>query len=186
MVARADAAAATRQRIAAAAWAAFAARPYDDVRLADVASEAGVSVQTVHSTFGQKEELFVAAWKWMTRTDRRAKAPVGDVKQAVRLLYDAYESDGDAVMRLLAQEDRIPAVREMTDDGRLYQREWVARTFAPLLADMPAAARRRRHAALIVALDLYTWKLLRRDMGLPRATAERIVIEMIAATEGAL
>jgi AcrR family transcriptional regulator len=185
MVARADAAAATRHRIAAAAWAQFSARPYDDVRLADVASDAGVSVQTVHSVFGHKDELFVAAWRWMTRTDRRSTAPVGDLKCAVRLLYDSYESGGDAVLRLLAQEDRIPAVRKMTDDGRSYQRDWVARTFAPLLADLPAAARRRRHAALIVATDLYTWKLLRRDMRLPRGTAERIVMEMIAATKGA-
>jgi AcrR family transcriptional regulator len=185
MVARADAATATRQRIAATAWAHFAARPYDDVRLADIASDAAVSVQTVHSAFGQKDELFVAAWRWMTRTDRRATAPIGDVKNAVRLLYDSYESGGDAVLRLLAQEDRIPAVRQMTDAGRAYQREWVARTFAPHLAEVSGAARERRHVALIVATDLYTWKLLRRDMGLPRATAQRVVTEMIAATKGA-
>ena len=37
----------------------------------------------------------------------------------------------------------------------------------------------------LVATDLLVWKLLRREMGLGRATAERIVIEMITATKGA-
>jgi hypothetical protein len=38
---------------------------------------------------------------------------------------------------------------------------------------------------LVVATDLLVWKLLRREMGLGRATAERIVIEMVTATKGA-
>ena len=47
------------------------------------------------------------------------------------------------------------------------------------------SARERRLVALVVATDLLVWKLLRREMGLGRATAERIVIEMITATKGA-
>jgi hypothetical protein len=61
----------------------------------------------------------------------------------------------------------------------------VERTFAPLLAGLRGAARERRLIALIVATDALVWKLLRREMGLDRATAERIVIEMITATKGA-
>jgi hypothetical protein len=45
-------------------------------------------------------------------------------------------------------------------------------------------ARERRLVALVVATDLLVWKLLRREMGLGRATAERIVIEMVTATTG--
>jgi len=103
----------------------------------------------------------------------------------VRLLYDSYELQGDAVLRLLAAEDRIPAVREMADAGRAWHRDWVERTFAPLLAGLRGAARERRLVSLVVATDLLVWKLLRREMGLGRVTAERIVIEMMTATEGA-
>ena len=67
---------------------------------------------------------------------RRDSAPVGDVRAAVRLLYDSYELQGDAVLRLLAAEDRIPAVHEMADAGRAWHRDWVERTFAPLLAGL--------------------------------------------------
>jgi AcrR family transcriptional regulator len=187
MVARAQAAAATRERILAAAWRRFSEDAYEEVRLSDVASEAGVSVPTIHSAFGTKDELFVAAW---TRTIgpegiRRDRAPVGDVPQAVRVLYDSYELQGDASLRILAEEERIPAIREMTDAGRAWHRAWVERTFAPLLTGLRGRARERRLAALVVATDILVWKLLRREMGLGRATAERIVIEMLTSTKGA-
>jgi AcrR family transcriptional regulator len=187
MVARAQAAAATQERILASAWQHFSQRPYEQVRLADIAADAGVTVQTLHSRFGPKDGLFVAAWSWTIGPEgaRRDSAPVGDVRAAVRLLYDSYELRGDAVLRLLAAEDRIPAVREMADAGRAWHRDWVERTFAPLLGGLRGAARERRLVALVVATDLLVWKLLRREMGLGRATAERIVIEMITATKGA-
>src|SRR5437588_1667385 len=117
MVARADAAAATRERILAAAWSRFAAEIYERVRIADIAADAGVSVQTLYSAFRTKDQLFVGAWTWAIgpEGERRDRAPVGDVRKAVQLLYDSYELRGDAALRLLAEEDRIPAVREMTD-----------------------------------------------------------------------
>jgi AcrR family transcriptional regulator len=187
MVARAEAAAATRERILAAAWRRFAEQIYEHVRLSDVASDAGVSVQTVHSAFGTKDQLFVAAWIWAIGPEgaRRDRAPVGDVREAVRLLYDSYELQGDASLRLLAEEDRIPAIRQMTDAGRQWHRAWVERTFAPLLAGSRGAARERRLVALTVATDILVWKLLRREMRLDRATAERIVTEMVTSTKGA-
>jgi AcrR family transcriptional regulator len=188
MVARAEATAATRERILAAAWRRFSARPYEQVRLADIAADAGVTVPTVHSRFGTKDDLFVAAWAWAIGPEgaRRDAAPVGDVRTAVKLIYHSYELTGDAVLRLLAQEERISAVRAMTDRGRAWHRAWVERTFAPMLAGLKGAARERRVVSLVVATDLLVWKLLRREMGLGRRTAERIVVEMVDnATKGA-
>jgi AcrR family transcriptional regulator len=187
MAARADAAAERRERILAAAWGRFADDAYERVRLRDVAADAGVSVQTVHSAFGTKDQLFVAAWIWAIGPEgaRRDTAPIGDVEQAVHILYDSYEHQGDAGLRLLAEEDRIPAIRAMTNAGRAWHRSWVERTFAPLLSGSRGAARERRLIKLVVATDIVVWKLLRREMGLDRAAAERIVIEMIASTKGA-
>jgi AcrR family transcriptional regulator len=187
MVARAVAAAETRERLLASAWRHFSERPYEQVRLADVAADAGVTVQTLHLRFGTKDELFVAAWGWAIGPEgaRRDEAPIGDVEAAVRLIYDSYERTGDAALRLLAEEDRIAAVRRMTDAGRAWHRDWVERTFAPALAGVAGAERERRLASLVVSTDLLVWKLLRREMGLPRPTAERIVLEMVTAMEGA-
>jgi AcrR family transcriptional regulator len=187
MAARADAAAGTRERILAAAWERFAGDIYERVRLRDVAADAGVSVQTVHSAFGTKDQLFVAAWVWAIGPEgaRRDRAPVGDVRAAVGLLYDSYEHQGDAGIRLLAEEDRIPAIQAMTNAGRAWHRAWVERTLAPLLAGSRGAVRERRLVALIVATDILVWKLLRREMRLDRPTAERVVIDMITSAKGA-
>ncbi len=187
MVARAEAAAATRERILEAGWGRFSKLPYEEVRLADVASDADVSEPTVYSNFSTKDRLFMAAWIWGfgPEVDRRDQAPVGDVREAVRLLYDSYEAQGDAGLQILAAENRIPAIRQMADAGRAWHRAWVERTFAPLLKSSRGPVRERRLVALAVATDILVWKLLRREMELDRNTAERIVIEMLTATKGA-
>src|SRR4051794_26572479 len=132
MVARAQAAEQTRARLLESAWSRFSEQPFDAVRLADVARDAGVSLPTLHNNFGTKDDLFVAVWAQRMAPEgaRREGAEPGDVPGAVRVLYDSYEKDGDAVLRMLAQEERIPAVKEQADAGRTWHRAWVARTFA--------------------------------------------------------
>jgi AcrR family transcriptional regulator len=185
MSARAAAAAATRERLLAAAWEQFATRPYDDVLLQEVAAAAGVTAQTLHLRFGSKEELFSAAFTWwgVREIATREEVPVGNVPAAIANLFDHYESQGLAVLRMLSQEERIPAVAEMTEAGRIYHRAWVERTLGPLLRGSRGAGRKRRLAALVVATDVFTWKLLRRDMDLGRGEAESVVAEMVGAAE---
>lgn len=185
MHARADAAALTRNRILEAAWRRFAESAYDDVRVADIADDAGVTVQTVHNVFGTKDALFVAAWSSTIGPEgaRRANVPAGDIAGAIRTLYDSYEREGDAVLRLLEQEERIAAVRQMTDRGRSWHRRWVERTFAPILESVVGAARQRRLFALVAVTDLQMWKLLRRDMDVGRAVAERTVADLVVGLQ---
>jgi AcrR family transcriptional regulator len=187
MTARAEAAAATRQRLLAAAWQHFATRSYENVRLREIAADACVTVQTLHTSFGSKDQLLTAAFLWWGEQEitRRDTAPVGDVAKAVRIVFDHYEADGSAILRMLSQEERIPAIRQMTDAGRLYHRDWVERTFQPLLNGIPGASRERRLAAIVVASDLLVWKLLRGDMQLQRPEAERTVAEMIQGSHPA-
>jgi AcrR family transcriptional regulator len=181
MSARADAAAATGERLLAAAWRHFGSRPYEEVRLREIAAEAGVTEQTLLARFHSKEELLTAAYvSWGKRIIAgRDAAPVGRVPEAIENLFDHCEAHGNAVLRMLSQEDRIPAIRELTDMGRVYHREWVGRVFRPLLAGLPRAARERRLTALVIATDALVWKLLRIDMQLSRPQAEKIVLEMI-------
>ncbi len=187
MTARAQAAAATGERLLAAAWRHFATRPYEEVRLREIAAEAQVTAQTLHARFGSKEELFIAAYAWFgwQETIRRAEAPVGRVREAIGVLFDSYEAHGQAVLRMLSQEERIPTVHQMTEAGRAYHRQWVQTTFAPLLRGLTGDARERRLAAIVVATDLLVWKLLRLDMQLPRERAERVVAEMVQGSRQA-
>jgi AcrR family transcriptional regulator len=184
MTARAQAAAATGERVLAVAWRHFATRPYEEVFLREIATEAQVTAQTLHTRFGSKEELLVAAYAWFGQQEisDRPAAPTTDVPEAVALLFDRYEEHGQAILRMLSQEERIPAIHQMTDAGRAYHRYWAKTTFVPLLRGLRGDARERRLIAIVIATDLLTWKLLRQDMQLPRKKAERVMAEMVRAS----
>jgi hypothetical protein len=87
------------------------------------------------------------------------------------------------VIRWLADEPRISAMREHLKIGRQHLRAWVREAFAPTLNRLRGEAREQVHDALIVAFDVYTWKLLRRDFGLSRRAAHarirRLVLGLI-------
>lgn len=185
MVARADAAAATRERILDAAGASFWQALDEVSSLEDVARAAGTTVQTVLRHFGSKEALIEAAARRASERVReeRARAPVGDVPAAVRNLVEHYELYGDLVMRMLAEEHRIPLLRGVADQGREIHREWVARTFEPQLRDLRGKTHERRLAQLVTVCDVHVWKLLRRDMGLAATQVETALVELIEGIE---
>jgi AcrR family transcriptional regulator len=177
MGARAEAAAATGERIIAVAGELFLTRPYDQVALEDVAAGAEVTVQTVLRRFGSKEALVAACAEAGAARVRaqRDQAPVGDVAGAVANLVDHYEEWGDRVLLMLAQEDRVEPLRRITDAGRALHRRWVQRTFAP---------RRKSLAQLVAVTDVYVWKLLRRDQRLSRGATERAIRELVGLVLG--
>lgn len=186
MTARADAATATGERILDAAIAVFWERPVDEIPLEEVARRAGVSVQTVIRRFGGKHALLAAAAERETERVRqqRAQAPVGDLLRAVDNLLDHYEELGLPVLRLLAQEDRSPALRALAERGRTYHAEWCERVFAPHLAGLSGADRARRLAQLIAVTDVQTWKLLRHDRQLSRRQTALALMELLQPLTG--
>jgi len=173
MRSRAAASEATRMRILEPAQKLFLERWYDEVTIAVVADAAGVSGQTVLNHFGDKEGLFAAVVDRISEQmiDRRERAEPGDVRRAIEILVDDYEVTGDATMRLLAVEHRVPSVQATMDTGRRNHRDWVKRTLAaPELAD-----------ELVVVTDVYAWKLLRRDRGLSRKRTVAAMVRMAEA-----
>jgi len=184
MTARADAAAATSERLLAAAWEHFGSRPYEEVRLQDIASDAGVTVPTLYQRIGSKDDLLTEAYKWWGTQEMAARdaARVGDVPGAVGILFAHYEAHGLAILRMLSQEDRVPAVRHLMDIGREYHRRWAEGTFEPLLHGLRGRRRGRRLIGIIAVTDVLVWKLLRVDMGVERTEAEEIVADMIRSS----
>jgi AcrR family transcriptional regulator len=174
MRARAENAAETGQRIAAAMRELAVERFLDDITLDDVAERAGVATRTVIRRFGGRDGLIEAAFAEASSevAARRDEIAVGDVGSAVEAVFEDYERYGDALIMALAQERRHPdLLRRRLDIGRRDHWNWVARVFAP---------RDQLHAAqLIAATDVYVWKLLRRDMRLSLARAKMATAEMV-------
>ncbi len=180
MRARAEAVGATRARLLQAAGDAFAKQAYDGVKLGVIAREAGVTQQTLFNHFGSKEALFSACVEVAHERieNVRTTATPGDARSVVSALIEQYERGGDANARAAALEERIPAVTAMLDLARGYHQDWLAEMFAGAL---PAAggARREALAALHAATDVFTWKLLRRDLGLSRRATTDVMTRLV-------
>jgi len=180
MKARADAAAATRDAILDATRAMLLTHSFDDITLDAVAERAETTGRTVLRLFAGKEGLLEEALRTLGAVGRKPAAP-GDVAAFLASMFDLYERIGDTVIRWLADEVRLPAMRERLAFGRAALRADVAAAFAPHLGRRPVDERGRLHDALIVACDVYTWKLLRRDFGLDTTAALAVVRTLVDA-----
>lgn len=162
--ARAEAAEQLRQRVATAFYKLLLSRWVDEITLDEVAASAGTTRQTVIRLFGGKEGLLEAMAAMVeAQAEPRLLLPrSASVQEALRSLIAHYELVGDLVIRLLAQEERHPALRPILERGRREHRAWVANWFGGALKGVE----RERHVTrLVVATDVYAWKLLRRDFG---------------------
>jgi AcrR family transcriptional regulator len=180
MASRADGVTANRERIARAAMGLFLKHAYEDVTLAGIAKAAGVSHQTVLNHFESKDGVVLGVaelLKTETMSARYDAAAPGDVPGAIRALVGDYEVMGDANFRWAASE-RFENLAELLDDARRGHQEWLAAMFDDRLPTTPAARRRAVHA-LHAATDVYTWKLLRRDLGLSRTETEKTIADLV-------
>lgn len=179
MGARAQAVEETRRRIICAFFGLSMERLVTDISLGDVAAVAGVSVQTILRHFGSRAGLIEAMTAHAKDTiAEERRTPVGDVESAVRVLVEHYERRGNATLLMLAQESSHPQIAEITRIGRVMHREWVEEVFAPYISGDPELVN-----LLVVATDLYTWKLLRQDRQLSRARTEQHITRLIRALQ---
>ncbi len=170
----------TRRRILAASIDLHGERLAADIALDDIAERAGVSVQTLLRHFGSRMGLVEASFDQAREAVlQERRTPVGDVAAALRVIVDHYELRGDGVLVMLAQEQFHELMRRLTDEGRRLHRSWVEEVFAPHLARSEDPE--RLGDLLVVATDVYAWKLLRRDRGLSRVRTEEHLLHLVRA-----
>jgi AcrR family transcriptional regulator len=181
MGARGEAVAATRRRILEAG----ASLGLDDLNLdptlEDVADRAEVSVQTVLRHFGTRQALLTAIVEFATSRIEQERRPVGaDPASAVDAVLAHYEHLGDFSLALLARESVDPRSAELTTRGKAFHRRWVEDAFAAALPPR-LASRDALIDLLVVATDVYAWKLLRRDRGYDLAVVRERMLAMVHA-----
>lgn len=184
MRARAAAAEATRRRILEAVVTLLTSRFRSEIRLEDIAEGAQVTVQTIINVFGSRSALLDMAFATLLQEirEQRLRAEPGDLKGAVGALLDHYEQFGDLVVRNLAEQ----ADPELIAVGRAGHRQWVQRQFEAQIARVDPTRRRSLTDELVCVCDVYTWKLLRRDMGRPRPETEKTILSLVNAIVGAM
>jgi AcrR family transcriptional regulator len=189
-VARAKAQERTRETLLQAAAEEVERDRWSQTSLESVAERAGVTKQTALRHFGSKQGLLDAVISRTTSTvvKERDQAPIGDIPGAVANLVRHYERYGDIVVRMLPYRDAVVRVigsehlgslRRVVDRGHELHEDWVLRTFEPQLALLDPSTRRRRLAQLVAVCDVYTWKVLRRDLDLDTIQVEAALIELL-------
>ena len=99
--------------------------------------------------------------------DLESEAVAGDVASVVATTCRRYEALGDANARWAAMGTRAPEVADGLARGRLAFQAWLQDMLGDLMpGDEEHDERRRVLLGLHAALDVFTWKLLRRDLGL--------------------
>jgi AcrR family transcriptional regulator len=185
MVARAEGMNATRERIVQAALQLALEQAYEDVTLAAIAQAAAVSHQTVLNHFASKEGVAAAAAEVLGRQTQSARdrAMPGDAAGAIAILVGEYERFGDANVRWAMSSERLGSLAPLLDDARSLHQAWLERIFGGRLPNA-APARQRAIHALHAATDVYTWKLLRRDLRLARSETQAIIVELVNGVLG--
>jgi len=181
MTNRAASAADTTHRILESTVNEFWDSPTPDLRLETIARKARVTVQTILRQFGSKENLILEATRFESERIQSIRDPRGvdGIESAVHQLVTHYEILGDRVLRMLAEESRLPSLSHIVDSGRKVHRKWCRDVFAETLNSLPPAKRNIRLAQLVAVCDVYTWKILRRDSGLSSKATEQALIEML-------
>jgi AcrR family transcriptional regulator len=172
---RTEAAQATRARIIRATVDLAYERGDIEMTLDQVAERAGTTVRTIMRQFGSRDAVIEAGIELGANevaAERRDAG--GDRERSIRLLIEHYETRGAFVLKILASE--LPGALRVVATGRLVHRAWVEEVFGRATEEIVDM--------LVVATDVYAWKLLRLDRGLSaRATGDRM-LEMTRRLEG--
>lgn len=171
-------AARTREYIIAAAEKLLRSMRIEEVSLQAVAEEAGTTVQTVLRHMDSRDGCFAAVAEVVAARveEQRGTSTYKTVEEAIAALIAHYEAEGTLILNLLAQERGGDAfVSAMLRAGRNYHREWVRRCLVP-------QSKRRSVTdidALVLATDIYAWKLLRLDLGRSTRTTGRVMSRVV-------
>ena len=175
-----------RQRIVTAFHGLLLKRWIDEITLDEVAVSAGTTRQTVIRLFGGKDGVLEAVIGLIREEAVPRISMLGNVSRrtVLKALIAHYEAVGDMVVRFLAQEERHSALRPLLAQGRREHRAWVTERFGSAQSSLNKLERERQITRLIVATDIYTWKLLRRDFGKSQHEVLRLMVGIINKETG--
>lgn len=181
MTARAEAAESTAERIVDAMLERLRSTPYEHIRIEDVATDAGVTGQTVIRRFGGKAALMNATverelGRIAASRDAAAQASPAETVHDLVVHYERY---GALILKTYSEAPLVPGLPEIAARGRAFHIDWCRRAFEldPALAPDERA---RRIAQIVAVCDATTWRILRVDGGLDPAETQLALTEMLA------
>jgi AcrR family transcriptional regulator len=144
----------------------------------DVARAAGVADREAVRHFADRGKLLrgVVQERLTPRVeDVRYRHAAGDLDAAISALVDDYEGTGDAILRALAREPRLPELGYAVDQWRESHKRWICWAFSSLVEGVPADEQWARLEQLADVLDVGVWSAHRRDLGRQREDTAKVL-----------
>ena len=177
MTTRSKQAAETKDNIIATTEQLLINKSLKEINLKTIAEEAGTSVQTLLRHFENREGCLNAVASVVAeRVEiQRGKTDYKNIESAISDLVDHYETEGTLVLNLLAQEKSGDIIAsQFTRDGRAFHKNWVEKCFGKYLSKK----KKETIDELIVATDIYTWKILRLDLKRNQKITKNIITDI--------
>lgn len=175
---RSQKAAQTTRNIIAVTERLLTEKSLEEINLKIIAQETDVTVQTVLRHMESRDGCLQAvAERVSSRVEKqRGSTEPGNIPNIIDTLIEHYEKEGRLVLNLLAQEYRGDTfASNFTNEGRAYHRKWVERSFSPHLSGKSSDV----IDGLVAVTDVYTWKLVRLDLGRSRDKTKKVILNMV-------
>jgi AcrR family transcriptional regulator len=154
------------EQILAAACRAIQQRGFANTRIADIASEAGMSTGAIHYYFEVKDEVLIAALKWAS----------GQLFDRLELLAAGAASERERLLQLLEHAVPVPGPRR--GEYILWIELWVRALQEPDLLPECEALSRRWRAYFFEAVRRGTEAGEFQPVGDPDEVAERLIAQV--------
>jgi AcrR family transcriptional regulator len=180
MTARAEGAERTADRIVDAMLMRLTTTSYEQIRIEDVASDAGVTGQTVIRRFTGKAGLMNATvQRELGRiAAAREAAAHSSPEQTIHDLVAHYERYGLLILKTYSEAPLVPGLPEIAARGRAFHVDWCRRAFR-LDSALSDSQRAVRTAQIVAICDATTWRILRFDGGLDPAQTQAALGELL-------
>jgi len=168
----------TSQKIISATEWLLTEKSLEETSLNNIAQKANVTVQTVIRHMKSRDGCLHALVDRVSSRikKQRGSTEPGNIPDNIESLIGHYEQEGKLVLNILAQEHKGDSfASNFTKEGRAYHRKWVGRCFGPHIPGKSSEV----IDGIVAATDVYTWKLLRLDLGRSRDMTKKIILNMV-------
>lgn len=149
----------TNKRILAAVKALAMEYWLDEITLFQIAEKANVSIQTLFRHFGSREQLIQHAVSLIS-SEIMAQHAIPEevsVQSIVSNLIDYYELNGQWIIRLRSQAERLAKYEEFQAGWQESHHKWIQNSFAIYLQALTTVSKNELEDTLFGLTDVHFW-----------------------------
>jgi AcrR family transcriptional regulator len=138
----------------------------DEITLLQIAEKANVSIQTLFRHFGSREQLIQHSVRQISAEiqTRHAIPKEVSVQSIVSNLNEYYELNGQMIIRLRSQAERLEEFEEFQSGWQKSHHRWVQNSFAIYLQALTTVSQNELTDTLFGLTDVHFWYVYHHEL----------------------